>query len=136
MSERADLSAGAPLRPAYEDRDARPRSIGFWIAALAALVAVAFLVVRVLATSFERREAAREEPRHEMTAFRQPPAAPRLQANPRAELEAYQAAQRELLSTYGWIDPEQELVHIPIERAMQLVVERGLPVRERPEEER
>jgi hypothetical protein len=31
------------------------------------------------------------------------------------------------LNSYGWVDKEQGVVHIPIERAMDTVVERGLP---------
>ncbi|HXF61889.1 MAG TPA: c-type cytochrome domain-containing protein, partial [Caldilineaceae bacterium] len=34
------------------------------------------------------------------------------------------------LNSYGWVDPEAKIAHIPIERAMALVVESGLPVGE------
>ena len=37
--------------------------------------------------------------------------------------QAYDAAQKELLSSYGWIDEKQKLAHIPIEKAMQEVVQ-------------
>jgi hypothetical protein len=33
--------------------------------------------------------------------------------------------QRRRLETYGWVDPAHQLIHLPIERAMQLMVERG-----------
>jgi len=33
------------------------------------------------------------------------------------------------LYTYGWVDEKAGTVHIPIERAMDLLVQRGLPVR-------
>ncbi|MEZ4616096.1 MAG: hypothetical protein R2867_11425 [Caldilineaceae bacterium] len=33
------------------------------------------------------------------------------------------------LHSYGWIDQEAGTVHIPIERAMELVVSEGLPAR-------
>lgn len=52
---------------------------------------------------------------------------PRLQAAPRADLAAYQAAQQRELSQYGWIDREHGLVRLPIARAMDLLVECGLP---------
>ena len=35
-----------------------------------------------------------------------------------------------MLNGYGWVDKANGVVHIPIERAMQLTLERGLPVRE------
>lgn len=35
-----------------------------------------------------------------------------------------EARQKKLLTTYGWIDPQSRVARIPIERAMQLTVER------------
>lgn len=37
--------------------------------------------------------------------------------------EELRAAKLEKLSSYGWVDPEQNLVHVPIEVAMQRYVE-------------
>lgn len=48
---------------------------------------------------------------------------------PGAELERLRARERELLHGYAWIDREAGVVRIPIGRAMDLVAERGLPVR-------
>jgi protein SCO1/2 len=53
---------------------------------------------------------------------------PRLQVAPLTDLQTLQATERARLDGYGWIDREAGVVRIPIERAMQLVVERGLPV--------
>lgn len=36
----------------------------------------------------------------------------------------------ERLSTYGWVDRSAGSVHIPIERAIELTAQRGLPVRQ------
>ncbi len=54
---------------------------------------------------------------------------PRLQANPRVDLRAYNAAQADQLQHYGWVDRAAGVAHIPIERAMELVAQRGLPTR-------
>ncbi len=40
------------------------------------------------------------------------------------------SAQRGTLNSYGWVDKANGVVHIPIERAMQIAVERGFPVRD------
>lgn len=37
--------------------------------------------------------------------------------------------EQELLTTYGWVDKNTGTVRIPIERAKQLLLERGLPTR-------
>jgi hypothetical protein len=42
-----------------------------------------------------------------------------------AELRAHE---RERLSTYGWVDKQNQIVHIPIDAAIQLTLKRGLPV--------
>lgn len=47
-----------------------------------------------------------------------------------AEETARRRAQEQAhLATYGWIDREGGIAHIPIEQAMRLVAEQGLPVR-------
>jgi hypothetical protein len=56
--------------------------------------------------------------------------APSLQIAPRLELEALRAREDRELNSYGWIDRELGIVRIPVERAMDLLLERGVPVRE------
>ena len=57
------------------------------------------------------------------------PPEPRLQTNPRQDLSDLRAREDQLLNSYGWVDKNTGVVRIPIERAMQLIVERGLPTR-------
>lgn len=52
-------------------------------------------------------------------------AEPRLQADPRAERERLEAAQRKRLSGYVWIDQDRGIARIPIDDAMKLIVGRG-----------
>ncbi|MBB3230943.1 hypothetical protein [Halomonas stenophila] len=53
--------------------------------------------------------------------------APRLQAIPQRDLAAFEARMTRELTHYGWVDREAGIVRLPIERAMALLVERGLP---------
>jgi hypothetical protein len=57
------------------------------------------------------------------------PPAPRLQTGPRLDLQHLKQTQQELLHSYGWVDKSAGVVRIPIDRAMDLLVQRGLPVR-------
>jgi hypothetical protein len=57
------------------------------------------------------------------------PTAPRLRVAPRMELAKMRAAETKELQTYGWIDKKEKTVRIPIERAMELTAEHGLPAR-------
>jgi hypothetical protein len=54
------------------------------------------------------------------------PPAPRLQQFPRNELYQFRVEEQNLLDRYGWMNRDAGIVHIPIEEAMRLTVERGL----------
>ena len=54
---------------------------------------------------------------------------PVLQVNYSADLEAVRQRWKEQLNNYGWQDKKTGVVHIPIEEAMKLTLQRGLPAR-------
>jgi hypothetical protein len=58
-----------------------------------------------------------------------PPAVPGpgLDAQPESELGILLQRESERLNSYGWVDRDAGVVHIPIDRAMELLVESGLP---------
>jgi hypothetical protein len=58
--------------------------------------------------------------------------APVLQPDPTADMNKFRAAEEEQLNTYGWVDKNAGIVHIPIERAIDLVAQQGLPTRPQP----
>lgn len=55
---------------------------------------------------------------------------PGVDAAPVEQLQEMREGERELLTGYGWIDRDAGVVRIPIDRAMELTVERGLPARD------
>lgn len=68
-----------------------------------------------------------------LTPFASPrplPPEPRLQPKPENDLQNYLEDQHTELNSYGWVDRSQGVVRIPIERAMQLLLQQGLPVRD------
>jgi hypothetical protein len=64
----------------------------------------------------------------EQNAEKAPPQ-PRLQATPPIDLREMRAAEDQLLQHYSWVDRDKGVVRIPIERAMDILAERGLPFR-------
>jgi hypothetical protein len=50
---------------------------------------------------------------------------PRLQTHPFADLRKYLAKQRGELNRYRWAESDHTLVAIPIERAMEIIAQRG-----------
>jgi hypothetical protein len=56
------------------------------------------------------------------------PPAPRLQTDPVADWQTLQATEEAALHSYSWADRNAGKVRIPIDRAIELLVQRGLPV--------
>lgn len=54
------------------------------------------------------------------------PPAPRLQQFPRNDIYQFRTDENALLERYGWMNREAGIVHIPIEEAMRITVERGV----------
>jgi hypothetical protein len=52
---------------------------------------------------------------------------PQLQPDPVADYNEYRLSDQEKLNSYGWVDKKAGIARIPIDKAMGLVVERGLP---------
>lgn len=57
------------------------------------------------------------------------PAEPRLQTAPALNLKAIRAAEDRALSSYGWVDQQKGIVRMPIDRAIDLLAQKGLPSR-------
>ena len=62
-------------------------------------------------------------------ALRRLPPEPRLQTDPRDDLVNLRRSEDEVLQSYAWVDRSAGVVRIPIEQAMKLTAERGLPTR-------
>ncbi len=56
--------------------------------------------------------------------------APRLQPDPPADLNKFREREEQILNSYGWVDQKAGTVHIPIERAIDMLANSGLPVRQ------
>jgi hypothetical protein len=57
------------------------------------------------------------------------PPQPRLEDHPAIEIQQLHSQEDQMLSTYGWVDKKAGVVRIPIERAMELQLQRGFPTR-------
>ena len=54
---------------------------------------------------------------------------PRLEQDERTQLDDIRLQELQKLNSYGWVDQQAGVVRIPIERAMDLITQRGLPVK-------
>lgn len=53
---------------------------------------------------------------------------PMLEYDERGQFKDFLLKQEDQLNSYGWVDQQAGVAHIPIDRAMDLIVQRGLPV--------
>jgi hypothetical protein len=128
----------APVAPAgmnpevhHEESDVNIIAIFAFGLGLVVVAAVVSLLVFVLFRFFEVREAARVPLAYPLAISREGalPPEPRLQTNPRQDLADLRAKEDALLTTYGWVDKNAGVVRIPIDEAMKLTLQRGLPAR-------
>jgi hypothetical protein len=117
----------------FEHKDVNARNVVF---TGAAVLIGAWVVVCLMYFFFsllqDHREAATEPA---IAVADQRPAAPpepRIQVSPRTDLQRYEAQQDYLLTHYLWVDKSKGVVAIPIERAMELIAQRGIPPQKAP----
>jgi len=116
----------------HETTDVNIRGILIFGAAFIVSAIVISIAVWVLFRYFEARETRRVAPEYPLAATQESrvPPEPRLQTNPREDLEQLRAQEDQILNSYGWVDKNTGVVRVPIEDAMRLTVQRGLPVRQ------
>lgn len=120
-------SPGRP-GPGHETRDTSFRSLViFGVSLFVSLVVV--LVVAAELFRYFATEQSLGPPASPFASARVLPPAPRLQVGPHLDLQRYQRSQQELLNSYGWVDKNTGIVRIPIDRAMDLLLQQGLPAR-------
>jgi hypothetical protein len=113
-------------QPGHETRDMNLRAIIIFLVSLTILIILSLAAVGGLLAVLTNQQAGREITLPPLAQSQEPPE-PRLQPSPRQELQALRAKETETLTTYGWVNKEAGVVRIPIERAMELALERGFP---------
>jgi hypothetical protein len=126
LAEQGDLAARAHVGHETTDVDART-ILWFGLVVAGGTIAVAALLLVLL--RYYGAQAERRDPELSPLAVDAPrePAGPRLLDTPIAAFEQYRAEQQQVLDSYGWVDREQGIVRIPVSRAMEIALERGLP---------
>ena len=96
---------------------------------LLATVVVSAVLMYFLFAAFLGWEKEREPAAPVLPEARAPIVVPgaNLLAEPEKNLETYQETVNQRLHSYGYVGGDRETVHIPIDRAIEIVAERGLP---------
>jgi hypothetical protein len=120
--------AETPPGSTYEHTDANVWIIVkflFWLAVSAVIIHVGLGLLYALLIERAEETGARRYPLGATQGQRLPPT-PRLQQFPNKELYQFRLGEEQFLEGYGWMNKEAGIVHIPIEEAIRLTVERGL----------
>ncbi len=151
MSTDAKPSNNPRGHDGFEHEDLSPSGVLYFIVGVAALVLVGLLAIVGLYKLLDER-AGKEQPAVSPLATNVPKdtrdlpegyknpggyqkylkdafPAPRLEIDERTELTDDRIAEEEKLNSYGYVAESHATVRIPIERAMDLLAQRGLPVR-------
>jgi hypothetical protein len=118
----------------YEPRDAKPTPVIVTGLAMLVMMLGGFAGASWFFGVFKELEVA-ERPAPSPLYERQVPSGALLQGHPDEELKAYMKSQVEFLHSYGWVDTQLGIVHIPVHRAMERVVAQGVPRWDEPESE-
>ena len=116
-------------RLGYELRDVNARAVAIFALGLVVCAIVIHLSLVALFALFHRQHPSPNPPSREVVRPRILAPEPRLQTNPAADIDAFRATEEKLLNSYGWVDKQHTVARIPIERALELIVQRGLPAR-------
>jgi hypothetical protein len=128
MSSSMDKSHGAPAAsPRYETSDADVRGVFTFLVVLSLVLIFTALLSWGMFKYFSTSQANRV-PASPFAGARQLPAGPQLQVNPRQDLLRFRAEQEHALESYSWENRDDGTVRVPIERAMELLLQKGLPV--------
>jgi hypothetical protein len=118
----ADLAAG------HEVSDVSIRGLVTFLVGLVVSLAVVVLAVASMFVLLVQRATEADPPESPLAELRDTdPPAPHLQQSPAFDMHVLRDEQTTALKRTRWIDKEAQVVQIPVERAMQLVAERGLP---------
>jgi hypothetical protein len=128
MPSSTDKSHGAPApSPGYETRDANVRGVFGFMVILSLVLVFTALLCWGLFRHFSAGQANRA-PASPFSETRQLPTGPQLQVNPRQDLLRFRAEQEHSLESYSWENRGDGIVRVPIERAMEMLLQKGLPV--------
>jgi hypothetical protein len=125
----------------FEREDLAPKPILVFLGSLVLICLVVALVLRGMYSYLDRYDNLHQLPQSplvqpstastrdvspgDITNFPQP----RLESDERLEINDFRMQEEKTLHSYGWVDQSAGVVHIPIDRAMQLLAQRGLPTR-------
>ena len=140
----SDDTKHVPGQVDYERRDIPISVVVYFLIGLAVAAIMVHFLIAGLYDYLDKRTAASQAPVSPMVKaskdtrklstnyqdyLKQNFPSPQLEIDERTQLNKIRLEEEQTLATYGYVDQKAGVVRIPIERAMDLIAQRGLPVR-------
>lgn len=125
----------------FEREDLAPKPVLMFLGALAVVCVLVYFILRGMYSyldAYDSRHQLTQNPLVQQTTADTRTVAPgditkfpqpRLETNEPTEMNDLRIQEEKTLHSYGWVDQQAGVVRIPIDRAMELVAQRGLPTR-------
>jgi hypothetical protein len=124
----------------FEHEDLSPRGVFYFMGGLVALVVILYGIIFGMYRALDSYDlthqpamspmvAPQADTRNMTTENTKAFPQPRLEKDEGVEFRDELESEDRELATYNWVDKDKGIVQIPIERAKDLIVQRGLPVR-------
>ena len=119
------------IEEGHETRDLPVRGILIFGILLLLMLGIIFVVVTSIQFSVIGQPPPVRSPSEGLGNAPAPPTPPQpaLLVVPGVDYQKFLAKEQETLGTYGWVDQKAGIVRIPIDRAMGLILQKGLPTR-------
>ncbi len=112
----------------HEVHDAEARPIVLYGVALAIGAAIVFVIVFFIFHYFTSQPLT-DVTANPMATKDQAPPSPHVEEYPASDFRELRIHENQVLGSYGWVDKKTGVVRVPIDRAMETVLKRGLPTR-------
>lgn len=119
----AEGASDESIAAGYELNDTNPRPLVISTVVVFALLAFTFVLVAGML--FVVGQPVGDASHSLQPTSSQLPPEPRLEQNPAADGTRIVTEATERLETYGWVQQQDGIAHIPIERSMELLLEKG-----------
>jgi hypothetical protein len=115
----------------HETTDANLGGVERLVVVTGVFLALVFALIWVVYGQLLKREVRNDTPPPPIAQRRgdRLPPLPRLQQTPRPDLAQFRAAEEAALNAYAWVDKPAGIVQVPVARAIDLIVEHGMPKR-------
>lgn len=111
----------------HEHSDVQIRPLMIFLGVLAASLVLVSIALVALFNLFESGAERRDPALPPLAQDNAGPAGPTLQVSPREDLQQFRDREARVLNSTEWVNDQVGIVRIPIDRAIALTVERGLP---------